>query len=222
MQNWVVSIRFLPNFEFCLLKSLYLFSSDIERDAAFPDGLPPHESFGITGVGLVDAAIGTARLVDQHAPGSVVFIGTCGAYRGSQLVTGDLVVASDVGLGSGDVASGQMRIPALLSSWMRTDRALSELLLARVRAAGMGVQLASVCCTLGITESDELAERLNEYNRCAVENLEAFALLRAAPDPPVGIVLGVTNFVGAGGGSDWKANYRWVMRKLVQAVMGES
>jgi nucleoside phosphorylase len=203
---------------------LLLFSSDLERDAAFPEGIPAHARTAIAGVGIIDAAIGTARAIEAGKPLAVIFVGTCGAHRESGLGIGDIVIASEVTLASGDVARGAMRLPALLESGIRADAVLMQSLIDGASTAGSSLRPARVSCTLGITENDELATELNDYGFGDVENMEAFAVLRAAacaaPPVPAAVVLGVTNIVAPGGGRDWAANFREMMRKAVELVGG--
>ncbi|HVZ38457.1 MAG TPA: hypothetical protein VHI13_04215 [Candidatus Kapabacteria bacterium] len=193
---------------------MLLFSSDIERDAGFPSGLPDSIATGITGVGLVESAIGATRLIDRHAPSCLVFVGTCGAHAGSGIGVGDIVIATSIVLGSGDVARGEMRLPALLRSRLATDPALNARL--AEGAGDLALRSASVSCTLGITETEKLARELSAD--AATENMEAFAVARAAEHAsvPVAVLLGVTNIVGPGGGAGWAANYR----EMMQAVTG--
>jgi adenosylhomocysteine nucleosidase len=201
------------------VNSLLLFSSDLERDAAFPGGLPGDLLTGITGVGLIEAAIGTARLLDRHHPPSVIFLGTCGAHRESGIAIGEIVVASEVTIGSGDVARGSMRIPTLMAARLAADASLSDMILDAARRRGGAARKGTVSCTLGITEDDELARSLNASGSGEVENLEAFSVVRACEDIPVAVVLGVTNIVGSGGGRDWAANYRAMMRAVAELVV---
>lgn len=186
---------------------LWLFSSKIERDAAFPDGVPEGLHTGITGVGLVDAGVMTVELIRQFEPSQIVFLGTCGAYPGSGLKIGDMVAAAAVRLGSGDTVRGEMRIPKLLPAELIASPELT-----RNVVGSADVRSADVLCTLGVTERDDLAETL--ATAADVENLEVFSVLRAAGLLPVAAVLGVTNIVGEGGGKDWAANYRSMMRLL--------
>lgn len=194
-------------------RTLLLFSSDLERDAVFPDGTLVGVPHGVTGVGLIDAAIGTSRLLSEHRPDAIVFVGTCGAYPSSGLEIGDVVVASDIRIGSGDIAAGEMRFPSLLPSVRSCDLVLSEMVLSCSSGLVEGGRVVSgtVACTLGITESDELAGRLREFDGCDVENLEAFSVLHAAGTIPTVVLLGVTNHVGADGGAEWRVNYRRMM-----------
>jgi len=200
------------------MRLLYLFSSDIELHAAFPDGAPAGLPVAVTGVGLVDAAIGAVRAIERHRPAAVVFLGTCGAHRGSGLAIGDLVVASGASLGSGDVVGGRMRLPEILCSRLQTDEVLSGRFTDVMASAGTSPCNAWVSCTLGITEDDDLAALLHEQEHAGVENLELFPVLRAAEDIPATALLGVTNIVGVGGGADWRANFRAEMLRLGRIV----
>lgn len=189
---------------------LWLFSSKIERDAAFPDGIPEGLHVGITGVGLVDAGVMTVELIRQFEPSQVVYLGTCGAYPGSEIGIGDIVAVERVRLGSGDTACGTMRIPKLLPAELNASPELTQDVVET--ATGLLIRAVSVLCTLGITESDELAETLAAL--ADVENLEVFSVFRAAGLVPTAAVLGVTNMVGEGGGKDWAANYNRQMHDL--------
>jgi nucleoside phosphorylase len=192
---------------------LVLFSSDLERNAAYSEGIPDGIITGTTGVGLIEAAVGTTRLVIEHQPEAIIFAGTCGAHRESGFAIEDIVVASEVRLGSGDVTQGAMRFPTLLQANLTCDEELSKIVVSRSYSTGWegAVRRGTVSCTLGITETDELAAKLFMHDRSDCENLEAFSVLRAAGPIPAAVVLGVTNIVGAGGGNDWKANYRKMM-----------
>lgn len=198
---------------------LFLFSSELERDAAFPDGVPTGAMIGTTGVGPIDAAIGAARAVADTEPDAVVFLGTCGAHRDSGLSIGDVIYATTIRLGSGDVARGEMRIPSLLPSELECDESLGRTIAAAIDATPQSrVTAARVSCTLGVTESDDLAAMLAAHDGSQVENLEAFSVAHAARPLPVAVILGVTNMVGSGGGRDWFANYRMLMNRLSHCV----
>jgi hypothetical protein len=191
---------------------LALFSSRIEYEAAFPDGDPDGLTTGICGVGLVDAGIGAARLIDGYDPAIVLFAGTCGAHRSSDgLSVGDLTLVSEAGIGSGDLSRGTMRVPTLLPSTVTIDRELNERLLPYL-GSGNTPQPVRCSCTLGVTEDDGLAEELSRYDRSEVENLELFSVLRAAGDRPAAAVMGITNIVGRNGGEQWRANFRSMMK----------
>jgi nucleoside phosphorylase len=202
-----------------MTRPLYLFSSALERDAAFPDGVDNGALTGVTGVGLVDAGIGTANAIHDVRPDAIVFLGTCGAHRTSGLVIGDIVFASTVSLSSGDVARGEMRIPSLIPSELWCSQSLGHVLAQHAETpTGRFVTSARVSCTLGITESDALAGTLAEASRADVENLEAFAVVRAAAELRAAVILGVTNIVGVDGGRDWQLNYMSIMQRLSRCV----
>jgi len=192
---------------------LCLFSSKIERDAAFPTGIPGTLRTGITGVGLVDAGIMTIELVRQYEPEEIVYLGTCGAYPGSGFVIGDVIAGTSVRTGSGDVVRGEMRIPKLLPNELKCAPELTDRLAGE---NGTVLKRGRVVCTLGVTEDDSLAKTLAGSGQ--VENLELFSVLRAAGAVPVAALLGVTNIVGEGGGRDWAANFPRMMGLLGRHV----
>jgi nucleoside phosphorylase len=194
-------------------RTLYIFSSDIERDAAFASDDASDLLSGICGVGLIDAGIGTVRLISKHAPDAIVYVGTCGAYASSGRSIGDIVVGTSVCIGSGDVASRSMRIPSLLGHDIACDEAF-----ARTLVAGPDIHAARVCCTLGVTETIDLADSISLGTSADVENLEAFAVCRAAGSLPMAVVLGVTNHVGPSGGREWTSNHASMMRSLYERI----
>lgn len=196
---------------------LILFSSEIERVAAFPFGEPAGARIGIAGVGLVDAGIGAARLIDRFDPSCVIFAGTCGAHSGSGVERGEIVLASHVRLGSGDVSRGAMRIPTLLPSVITVDSVLNAHF-ASLLPESIVPALVDCSCTLGITEQEELATRLRDHDGSDVENLELFSILRAAGTIPAIGLMGVTNIVGPQGGSQWRESYRPMMRMVGDAL----
>lgn len=189
---------------------LWLFSSATEREAAFPAGEPEGLSIATAGVGLIDAGIAAAEAIQRFAPKEIVYLGTCGAYRGGDLTIGSVVVARNAVLGSGDVVRRHMRLPTIIPDVVQCDTKLVD----RVsRQAGRAdLPRVAVVCTLGITEDNELADDLS--NLGDVENMELYAIIRAAASIPVGALLGVTNIVGKGGGFDWRAHYRETMASL--------
>lgn len=204
--------------------TLILFAAAMERDAAAPwlqfsDDMSV--AIGLCGVGLVDAGIGTARLVDQHRPNLVVFLGTCGAYPGSAVSIGDLVVTSAAHLVTGDLLSGMMRLPELIPSRIEADRDLVETYSLLLGRTGTPPRLCEVATTPGITTNYDLAGLVVRGGPCTVENLEAYAVLRAAQDVPTVVLLGVTNMVSPKGGEDWRSNYPEMMKRLAMAVATE-
>lgn len=198
------------------MSRLLLFSSGLERDAAFPNGVPGSLWSDVAGVGLADAAAGTSRIVARHTPSSILFVGTCGAYPASGFQIGQLVLARAVRLGAGDVAAGAMRIPGLMPQPIFTDADLTDQLRRQLSTPPAD---AEVICTLGITESESLARQLESGVPHRVENLEAYPVLRAANGIPTAILLGITNIVGPNGGREWKENFRTVMQAAVHAIL---
>lgn len=201
---------------------LLLFSSDLERDAAFPDGIPAGVATAVVGIGLIDAALGTAAVLHEPAAADgVLFVGTCGAHHESGIAIGEIVLARRARLSSGDVSRGEMRLPSLVADAVAADETLVAMLAERAAASGGAVPVVAVSCALGITESDVLAALIAAEG--AVENMEVFAVLRAAslasPPVPAAALLGVTNMVGPEGGREWRERFREMMRLTTTLAM---
>jgi futalosine hydrolase len=153
------------------------------------------------GIGLVAAASGTATRLETHAPHAVVLVGTCGAYPGSELRLGDIAVARTVGLVEPAVVEGRAAFPEPMSARVDPHAAMTAAI------ATAGGTLADASTTLAITTDDALAATL--ARRGAIEHLEAFAVATAcaAKNVPFAAALGVANFVGSQGRSQWRENH---------------
>jgi nucleoside phosphorylase len=153
------------------------------------------------GVGAVDAAAGAAQAIAQVRPRLVLFVGTAGRY-GAMPPIGACAVARRIYLAPTAVLRGEAYLPGPMQHELTTDAALRRAL----RGAGH-TPAADVATTLGITSRRALATRLAATG-AALENLEAFAVARAAAraELPFGAVLGVANSVGPQAHREWRAN----------------
>jgi nucleoside phosphorylase len=160
------------------------------------------------GIGLVDAAIGTAELLARHSPAELVFLGTCGSAR-SDLAIGDVVFATSVSLfaGPGSELVGESDIVVPMEQKLRD---------ALVAA---GATPATVATTVGITVSNELASDVAATGD--VEHLEAYAFVRACAraNVPCAVVLGVANVVGAKGRAEWRANHVRASKNAAESLV---
>jgi nucleoside phosphorylase len=156
------------------------------------------------GVGLVEAAAGTARAIAELAPRAVLLIGTAGVYRDARaaLALGGAVVIRKAFLASSAVAAGAAYLPAPLPASVAADAVLRRALARASRAP-----VADVACPIGITRSLATARRLAAATGAALENLEVFAAARAAAQAglPFAAVLGVSNLVGPQAHAEWRA-----------------
>jgi len=153
------------------------------------------------GIGAVDAAAGAATALGRHAPSAIVFVGTAGSY-GPTPALGAVAVARTLHLASGSEVAGASYFPGPMVRRAVTDAALRRALM----AAGEGAAAAGdVATPLGITSARRLAARLAASTGAAVENLEAFAVARAAAaaQVPFGAVLGIANRVGPAAHHQW-------------------
>jgi purine-nucleoside phosphorylase len=167
------------------------------------------------GIGLVEAAIGTARVLADgrgRAPDALIFCGTAGAY-GRDLAPGRaLVVADELVLVSSAVVGRQAYLPERVPTRVPASRRLSQSLLAAARRVsrpdGGAVEEGAVASPLAITRDARLARALAAATSARAENLEVFAVARAALawGVPFAAVLGIANRVGPAAHSEWQTH----------------
>ena len=156
------------------------------------------------GVGLVEAAIGATAAIAEVKPDAVIFVGTAGSYPGRRpdLALAGVVAARHLLLLADGVATGDAYLPSALPATQETTVALRRI------AAGSGLLMADVACPLAITSRPAPAERGSRAPACDVENLEVFAVARAAAAAalPFAAILGISNTVGPSAHAAWKRN----------------
>jgi nucleoside phosphorylase len=163
-----------------------------------------HVAMRTAGVGLVEAAIGATTAIAEVKPDAVMFVGTAGSYPGRRpdLALAGVVTARRLFLLADGVATGDAYLPSALPATQETTVALRRI------AAGAGLLMADVACPLAITSRPAQARRGDRAPACDVENLEAFAVARAAAaaDLPFAAILGISNTVGPSAHAAWKRN----------------
>jgi nucleoside phosphorylase len=155
------------------------------------------------GVGLVEAAAGTARLIAEHQPALILLVGTAGAYPGGrdEVPLGAAVAVDRTILLPDALAGKHAYLPGAVPVSARGTPALTKAL-----CAAAGLTKSDVACPLSITASKRAAEIARRRSGCQLENLECFAVARAATIAriPFAGVLGVANHVGPAGHREWK------------------
>jgi len=158
------------------------------------------------GIGAVDAAIGAARAIARARPSRVIFVGTAGVYpgggAGGAAGVGEVAVPSAIACISTAALRGLGYVPEPQVMRATPSAALR-------RALGGGAP-AGVACPVAITRSAALARRIAASTGASLENLEAFAVARAAETAGVtfAAVLGIANRVGPAAHREWLANHR--------------
>jgi len=156
------------------------------------------------GVGLVEAAIGATAAIAASKPEAVMFVGTAGLYlhRRPDLALAGVVAARRLVLSADGVATGDAYLPPALPATQETTLALRRI------AAATGLLMADVACPLAITSRPTMIGRAARLPACDVENLEAFAVARAAAAAglPFAAILGISNNVGPSAHAAWKRN----------------
>ncbi|HSY39294.1 MAG TPA: hypothetical protein VLA79_07185, partial [Polyangia bacterium] len=167
------------------------------------------------GIGAIDAAVGAAGAIARARPARVLFVGTAGIYgreKEARAAIGTAMVAGEIVCMSTAALKGEAYLPGPMVVQVPTSRSLRAALTdgRAGRAAGLGV----VACPLAITRSAALGRRIAEATGAALENLEAFAVGRAAAAAgvPFAAVLGVANRVGPRGHEEWQRHHRAASR----------
>ncbi len=171
------------------------------------------------GIGLVEAAVGASRALAAHRPARVIFVGTAGVYpRGrATAALGSVAVAGELILTCTAALRGDGYLPELQPARDDGDAPLRAALL---DVAPRGTPVLPVACPVGITRSAALGQEIARETGAALENLEAFAVARAAraAEVPFAAVLGVANRVGPIGQSQWRAHHVAASRAACRIV----
>jgi nucleoside phosphorylase len=172
------------------------------------------------GIGAVDAAIGAAREIARARPSRVIFVGTAGVYAGKlgrdAAAVGQVVVPAAIDCVSTAALRGLGYLPQPQVIRVTTSSALRRAL---APAAARGPSPAAAC-PLAITRSAALARRIVAATGASVENLEAFAVARAAETAGVefAAVLGIANRVGPAAHREWLAHHRHASLAAAQTI----
>ena len=183
---------------------------------------PQRLAIGTVGVGAVDAAVGAAAAIAAARPARVIFVGTAGAYpRGrATAAIGTVAIAGELGLVSTAALRGDGYLPEPLT--VRTP--IAATLAAALAACAPGKQpapLLGVACPIAVTRSATLGRHVAHATGAALENLEAFAVARAAAAAgiaDVAAVLGIANRVGPRGHQEWRAHHVAASRAACRLV----
>lgn len=156
----------------------------------------------LVGVGMVEAAAGAARAIAQTLPSHLVLLGTAGVFEGAPFEPPQAVWAQRLELGVVD-DDVRAQIPAPMPRQVTPSASWGK---AVARAAGL--PSAQVACPLAITRDPVRARTLSLATGTQLENLEAFAVARAAAHArvPLAVILGVANTVGPSGQAQWRAH----------------
>jgi nucleoside phosphorylase len=173
-----------------------------KRLPELPTRVQRRVTLACVGVGLVEAGIATARLLGQHHPSAVLLVGTAGVYPGQPTALGLRVaaIAQRMRLLPQILPAKQAYLPAIVPTEAKSTPALVRVLRKTAR-----LPIADVACPLGITATAAAASSAADLSGCALENLEAFAVARAAAvaKVPFAAILGIANHVGPRGHREW-------------------
>jgi nucleoside phosphorylase len=170
------------------------------------------------GVGLVEAALGAGQILETLRPRTVILVGTAGVYPSSadRFPVGTAAVADAIALAPEILPGDDTYLPEVMP---RVERATAALAKAIRKASGL--PSARVANPLAISASRRAAACAARRSGCNLENLEAFALARAAASMgiPFAAVLGIANKVGPNAHAEWKKNAATAAAAACEAVM---
>lgn len=172
--------------------------SGLDRDP------PPGWRVATAGIGAITAAVETARLLREHRPGRLLFVGTCGAYD-DRLAVGDVLSAGQAIATSVEEVEGRAFRPAAETTrWPATWI--------------LPLPAHDVAVPPAITVTDAGARALARIG--SAENLELAGVFAAcaAAGVPAAAALGVANRVGPGAHQEWKRENGRVSARVVEAI----
>jgi len=183
---------------------------------------PERLALATVGVGPVEAAVGAWTAIAATTPARVIFVGTAGAYpRGrATAAIGTVAIAGQLHLVSTAALRGDGYLPEPLVTRATPSPELGAALSA-CDARAAAVPLVGVACPVAVTRSATLGRQIAHATGAALENLEAFAVARAAAAAgveDVTAVLGIANRVGPRGHQEWRAHHVAASRAACRLV----
>lgn len=179
--------------------------------AAFPpefadllDSPPAGWVVACTGIGAIEAAITTTRLLAEHHPDRVLFLGTCGAYDLRLKIGAHLAVSEAIAISASELRGAAFRPQAERTRWAATW--------------ALPLPSQAVAVPPAITCDPKDARFLGQI--ASAEHLELTGVFAAchALSIPVAAALGVANHVGPEAHAQWLEHHARVSRELVAAL----
>jgi futalosine hydrolase len=166
------------------------------------------------GVGPVEAAAETARLLTLGRFTAVVNAGIGGAFRGGAKIGESVIVSEERLADFGLEGNAPLTLPGGVH--LEECVAASPELLARCE--GLPYRIGTGLTVTSVTTTDATAERLSRTYGADVESMEGFAVLRAASlaGIPAIEVRGISNYVGDRSRAEW--NFKAGAHAVVAAL----
>ena len=183
-----------------------------------PKGLRQRVTLACVGVGMVEAAIATVRLIQKHQPSAVLLVGTAGVYPGRAIALGldSAAIVQRIRLVPQILPGKHAFLPRIVPTTAQATPALT-----RALRKSTGLPCVDVATPLGITATTAAALSAAKLSGCAMENLEAFAVARAAKAAkvPFAAILGIANRVGPRGHREWEQHAKSAAESACRAVL---
>jgi nucleoside phosphorylase len=155
----------------------------------------------------------------EHDVDAIILVGTAGLYpgRGNRAPLGQVCLVQQAVLLPHVLRGSQAFLPTVMPHASKTTRALTR----RLSSTTQGLPAVDVACPLAITAGTAAARSAAKRSGCVLENLEVFAVARAAQAVriPCAAVLGVANHVGPRGHREWLAHGKQAAENACRVVL---
>jgi len=135
----------------------------------------------ICGVGVIEAAIESYRLIKKYKPALIVLTGLAGGYPETGLFPGDIVIASkEVWADSGrKIFQNYAPLPENLGmkKEIEIDKNLLEIF---ALPEGIKTRIGAMCTVCACSYEKERAKKFSKIYKALAENMEGFAVALAA------------------------------------------
>jgi nucleoside phosphorylase len=166
----------------------------------------------LVGIGAIEAGIRLSEKLAREKYDKIIFLGTAGAYKNSDLVIGDLISANSTIFVSGTHLLGKAYFPELFKKEIQIESTYFDF------------PQKKVATVMEITKNDELAEKISLEYSLEVEHMEIFSLARVCERKNIefSAYLGIANFVGKDSHKEWLENNEKVAENLQKYLLKHS
>ena len=192
--------------------------------AAFEPELAPLSTWGkaqadivlaTCGIGMVEAAATTAKLIHSCHPAEVLFIGSAGSVN-REVPLLSLFGAERVSLADSQLLNNEAYLPETA----KTSFPAQEKLLRSILSLSQHPLRGSVYTPAGISRGEDLGTLYSAKLNAYFENLELFGVAAACAihDVPWGCLSCVTNYIGKDAHAEWQENVSSAAQLTSEAV----
>lgn len=175
----------------------------------------------LSGIGMVNAAIASTRIIDLYSPSMIISTGVCGAYKSSGLDTGGIALAEREIYGdTGVVINGDFQdlktlgLPVIKRPSMEIfneipiTNSYKEVIAEICDSLGLRFHCGRFVTIAGITGNPEKAQSMQSRWNAICENMEGAAIAHVAllNDIDFMEIRGISNIAGERDKNRWNLN----------------